>query len=99
VDCRGQFERVSGVVQADEPDGKDWRQVRYIIFELPGAPGSFRERAVRIWEIVGRMKTPWSLAIVQFPAVDRKDVQKMFDEVVRGGGEGGSCTVPTPPTK
>lgn len=35
---RGTFERLSGVVRRDVPDDAEWRQVRYMIFELPGVP-------------------------------------------------------------
>lgn len=38
------FERLSGIVRKDYPDRAEWRQVCYMIFELPGAPG-VRERA------------------------------------------------------
>lgn len=85
---RGQFERLSGIVRAEVPDANDWRQVRYMIFELPGAPGSFRERAARIREIVRRSNVSWLKEVDQLPAVDRKNVQEMFDRVVREGGEG-----------
>jgi DNA ligase-1 len=41
---RGTFERLSGIVRKDEPVDAEWRVVRYMLFELPGAPGSFTER-------------------------------------------------------
>ena len=50
--ARGTFDRLSGIVRKEVPDDAEWRQVRYMIFELPGAPGTFRERAEAMREIV-----------------------------------------------
>jgi DNA ligase 1 len=49
---RGKFEVLSGMVRKSEPVDDDWRQISYLIFELPDAPGSFEVRAARIREIV-----------------------------------------------
>lgn len=86
--ARGQFERVSGIVRRDNPDDAAWREVRYMIFELPGAPGTFSERAEQIRRIVRQAKVPWLFEIKQFFPVDRRSLKKRLDEVVRAGGEG-----------
>lgn len=85
---RGQFERVSGVVRREISDDAAWREVRYMIFELPGAPGTFSERAEQIRRIVRQANVPWLFEIKQFFPVDRRTLQKRLDEVVRAGGEG-----------
>jgi len=86
--ARGQFERVSGIVRREVPDDAAWREVRYMIFELPGAPGPFSERAEQIRHLVGQTNVPWVLASQQLLPADRSDLQQRFDEVVRAGGEG-----------
>ncbi|UCV24213.1 DNA ligase [Ferribacterium limneticum] len=86
--ARGQFERLSGIVRRDIPDDAAWREVRYMIFELPGAPGTFSERAEQIRRIVCQANVPWLFEIKQFFPVDRGNLKKRLDEVVRGGGEG-----------
>ena len=70
------------------PDDAEWRQVRYMIFELPGAPGSFRERAEAMRQIARDANLPWLREIEQFPVVDRNSLQKRLKEVVKAGGEG-----------
>jgi DNA ligase 1 len=67
--ARGTFERLSGIVRKDVPDDSEWRQVRYMIFELPGAPGAFDQRAALIRETVKQANVPWLREIEQFPAV------------------------------
>ncbi|PKO38935.1 MAG: DNA ligase [Betaproteobacteria bacterium HGW-Betaproteobacteria-6] len=86
--ARGQFERVSGIVRREIPDDAAWREVRYMIFELPGAPGPFSERAGQIRRVVRQAKVPWLFEIKQFFPVDRSNLKKRLDEVVRAGGEG-----------
>lgn len=85
---RGSFERLSGIVRREVPDDDEWRQVRYMIFELPDAPGTFAQRAVQIRELVGLVNVPWLQAIGQSPIVDRSSLQKRMQEVVKAGGEG-----------
>ena len=85
---RGKFERLSGIVRKDVPDDSEWRQVRYMIFELPGAPGTFGERAEAMREIAHQAYVPWLREIEQFPVVDRDSLQKRMNEVVKAGGEG-----------
>lgn len=84
----GTFERLSGIVRRDVPDDSEWRQVRYMIFELPGATGDFRERAESIRQIVHQANVPWLREIEQFQVVDHPGLQKLLKEVVKGGGEG-----------
>lgn len=85
---RGQFERVSGIVRREVPDDAGWREVRYMIFEMPGVSGPFGERAEQIRLLVQRVNVPWLRAIEQFSVGNRINLKKHLDEVVRGGGEG-----------
>lgn len=85
---RGTFERLSGIVRRASPDNAEWRQVRYMIFELPGASGSFTERIGRIGLLVAQAGVPWLQAVEQFRLTDDKALRRKLDEVVRGGGEG-----------
>ena len=85
---RSQFERVSGIVRRETPDDAAWRDVRYMIFELPGAQGTFAERVEQIGRLVRQANVPWLFQIEQFFPVHRGNLQKRFDEVIKGGGEG-----------
>ena len=85
---RGSFERLSGIVRREVPDDAEWRQVRYMIFELPDGAGNFRQRSERIVAIVRQANVPWLGAVEQTSAVNRKKLQKMLNDVVGAGGEG-----------
>lgn len=85
---RRRFESLSGIVRKNEPEDEEWRQIKYMIFELPEAPGTFAERARGIKEIVARVNWPQLIAVEQFHVADRAALKRKLDEVVRGGGEG-----------
>lgn len=86
--ARGQFEHVSGIVRREVPDDAGWREVRYMVFELPDAPGPFSQRAELIRQRVRQANVPWLLEVPQVFPVDRSALKKRLDEVVHGGGEG-----------
>jgi DNA ligase-1 len=85
---RSNFERLSGIVRRDQPDDAEWHQVRYMIFELPGATGTFRERAEQIKKVVRQTNKPWLQEVDQFSVNDRNSLQKQLNEIVKAGGEG-----------
>ena len=85
---RGSFEQLSGAVRKEIPVDGEWRQVRYMIFELPGASGSFRERVDQIGLLVRQANVSWLQQVEQFRVVDDASLRQRFAAVVAAGGEG-----------
>jgi DNA ligase 1 len=85
---RGTFERLSAAVRREQPDDREWREIRYMIFELPGHSGSFIERAEEIKRVVAAAGQPWLQAVEQFRLPDRKSLDARLAEVAKAGGEG-----------
>ncbi|WP_227815608.1 DNA ligase [Nitrogeniibacter aestuarii] len=85
---RGRFETVSGIVRTDPPDEAGWRQLRYMIFELPGGKGDFANRAQRIKALVAETNLPWLQAVEQRRVPDRARLEAWLAEVIDTGGEG-----------
>lgn len=85
---RDQFDALSGTVRKIEPVDAEWRQVRYLIFELPGATGDFSERIHLMQEIIAQAGVPWLQAVGQTRVADRAALVKQLDAVMRAGGEG-----------
>lgn len=85
---RSSFDRLSAIVRRQQPDDGEWRQVRYMIFELPEASGSFAERIERMRALAEEANHPWLQAIPQFRLPNDAALRRKLDEVVRGGGEG-----------
>ena len=85
---RGTFERLSGIVRRASSDDEEWRQVRLMVFELPGSPGNFTERLERMRTVIGQASVPWLQVVEQFRLPDDKVLKRKLAEVVRAGGEG-----------
>jgi DNA ligase-1 len=85
---RGRFDELSGIVRKSVPVDAEWRQLRYMVFELPGAAGLFAERAVRIRELA--TQTAWAqlVAVEQTPVADRDALRRRLAATVAQGGEG-----------
>ena len=85
---RGRFDVLSGLVRRNVPVDAEWREVRYMIFDMPGALGSFAERAAHITELVDQAHQPWLQAVEQKRVADAPTLQKLLKQTVKGGGEG-----------
>ena len=85
---RGQFDALSGTVRKLEPVDAEWRQVRYLIFELPDALGDFSARIQYLKTLIAQAGVPWLQAVEQTRVADRATLMKRLDAVIRAGGEG-----------
>lgn len=86
--ARGQFEAVSGTVRRARPVDAEWRRVRYMLFEMPHAAGTFAARSLALHALVARSRSQALVAVEQVSVYDRAALQRGLAEVVRGGGEG-----------
>ena len=86
--ARGEFDRLSAIVRKQQPIDAEWRQVRYMLFELPEAPGTFTERIASMREIVDTAHIDWLEAIKQFRVRDRAELQRHLTAVLKNQGEG-----------
>ncbi len=86
--ARGQFEKLSGYVRKTTPQDDEWRQIKYMVFELPDATGTFAERYEQLKNIVAQSNFSQLTAVEQFRLSDNAALQRKLAEIVRGGGEG-----------
>jgi DNA ligase 1 len=85
---RGQFEKLSGYVRKNVPQDEEWQQIKYMVFELPNAPGTFAERYEQIKRIVAQTNFAQLVAVEQFRLSDNASLKRKLEEIVRAGGEG-----------
>lgn len=85
---RGRFDALSGLVRRASPDDATWRQVRFNVFEMPGGPRRFDERAAALADLARRVDSPQWQAVPQSIVSTREALRRRLDEVVQGGGEG-----------
>lgn len=85
---RGRFDELSGIVRKVQPVDAEWQRVRYMVFELPGATGSFEGRARRIEAVVRQNGSPQLVAVDQAVVADRAALQQRLATTIAQGGEG-----------
>ena len=85
---RGEFDRLSAAVRRQASDDAEWRQVRYQVYELPQAPGDFRERAAALNRLITASQVPWLQAVEQLELPNRQALDHKLAEILKLGGEG-----------
>lgn len=85
---RGEFEQVSGLVRRDSPNDADWREVKYMIFDMPKHAGNFDQRLNRLKAIIAEINAPHIQLVEQFKVSSHKILMKNLDDVVEQGAEG-----------
>jgi len=85
---RNSFDRLSAIVRRSTPVDAEWRELRYMIFDLPGQPGLFSERAVRVSSLVETVNQPWLQAVEQYHVPDSEALQSQLQQLADEGGEG-----------
>lgn len=85
---RGRFADVVSTVRKHRPRDAEWRQLRYMVFELPAGQGDFTERLRRLETVVQAADTPYLALVPQYRLPDPQALEEKLDEVVAGGGEG-----------
>ena len=85
---RGSFDRLSGIVRRNTPVDVEWREVRYMIFDLPGATDTFALRVQHMNQVVMVARQPWLQVVVQQRVLDAAALQALLQQTVQDGGEG-----------
>ncbi|MBQ0784282.1 MAG: DNA ligase [Amphritea sp.] len=90
---RGQFDRVSALIRsrgARDNKGRDrgWRQVKFMLFDLPQFPGAFSQRLRRLRSIVNEVDRDWIQMVHQRQLASDTALMDWLEQVVAGGGEG-----------
>ena len=84
---RGDFENISGIVRRKQPhDG--WRQIQYMIFDLPATQGDFDERLAKMKTIIANAGLPHLQIVQQREINDDESLHELMRDVVAAGGEG-----------
>jgi DNA ligase-1 len=85
---RGAFEALSSIVRDVRPSDRDWRQVRFMVFDLPAYPGSFTQRLAALRQLVAAQPSPWLRLAPQIKVADQAALHAELDDVIARGGEG-----------
>lgn len=85
---RGTFERLSGMVRRQSPDDSGWKNIKFMIFDLPDNAQTFDRRLKQLKKIVRDINTPHIQAVDQTKVSTHEALMKKLDDIVQQGGEG-----------
>ena len=71
-----------------QPDDAAWRQMRFMVFDLPAHPGVFDARLQAYQAMVARLNRTWVVAVPQQRVESHEALQRQLKSVVRAGAEG-----------
>jgi len=85
---RGRFPVVVSTVRDELPDEAAWRQIRFMVFDLPAHPGPFTERLAALRGMLTDASGPHIQLVSQVKVANRRELDAMLRNVVAAGGEG-----------
>jgi len=85
---RGRFEQAVSAARSKAPQDAAWREMRFMVFDLPAQPGTFTERLTVLRRLLPIANAPSLIPVAQQRATTRDDLQVLLERTVRGGGEG-----------
>lgn len=85
--ARQLFDTASGIVRSTQADDKDWRRLKFMVFDLPEHGGTFGER-VQAMEDISGYDIAWLQPIPQFRVADAAELEARLESLVAAGSEG-----------
>lgn len=85
---RGRFEEASGIARTSGGEHPDWREMRFMVFDLPEHPGPFEQRVAAIRSRLAEARVGWLRPVEQHRVADSADLDARMRAVVDAGGEG-----------
>lgn len=85
---RGRFQQAVSTVRSQTPNDTAWREIRFMVFDLPAVKGDFTTRLAALRQLLPITDAPWLVAVPQQRASTHEALQALLDKTVRMGGEG-----------
>ena len=85
---RGRFAHAQSTTRQQQPDDAAWRQMRFMVFDLPAHGGVFDERLAALKTLVASIQHDWVQAVPQQRVATDAALQALLQRTVRAGGEG-----------
>jgi DNA ligase-1 len=85
---RGRFSLAVSTARSASARDVDWREMRFMVFDLPAQPGDFTARLEKLRQLLPIPSVPWLVPVPQQRAGTAEELQALLDRTVQGGGEG-----------
>ena len=85
---RGRFSQTVSTVRSQPPSDAAWRDVRFMVFDVPAQPGDFTTRLAYLRKLLPITSVPWIVAVPQQRATTAEDLDALLEKTMKMGGEG-----------
>ena len=85
---RDRFALAVSTVRSQTPDDTAWREMHFMVFDLPAQPGDFTTRLTTLRKLLPITAAPWVVAVAQQRATTHEALQALMEKTVKMGGEG-----------
>ncbi|RZI74247.1 MAG: DNA ligase [Variovorax sp.] len=85
---RGRFNFAVSTVRSQTPNDAAWREMRFMVFDLPAHTGDFDARLSALKKLLPITQAPWVVPVAQQRAGTHAELQALLDKTVKLGGEG-----------
>ncbi len=86
--ARGTFEKLVSTVRKDHPVDTEWKQVKYMIFDLPASTAIFTTRLMELQQLLDHINSPYLKLIKQTRVNSHVALMQRLDQVIAANGEG-----------
>lgn len=85
---RNKFAEILSIVSKQQPIDSEWQAIRYYLFELPNAAGTFTERIRAMQAIHQQQNSPYLKVVPQFRVANKAELFAKLSELEQLGAEG-----------
>jgi len=85
---RNSFEQIVSTVRTRTPNDAAWKNIRYMVFDLPESKAIFSDRLALLKSILSELKSPYLKLIKQFRIHSHSALKNKLQEITLAGGEG-----------
>ncbi len=85
---RGEFQQAVSTVRKLTPDDAAWRNIRFMVFDLPAYGGTFTERIPALKQLVQQIAQPWVQAVPQWKVASHQALRKQLTQHAKANAEG-----------
>jgi DNA ligase-1 len=85
---RGRFEQTVATVRKRLASDAAWRELRFMVFDLPVHVGVFNQRLPALQSLLATSKSPWLQLVAQRKVSTHTALQTLMEHTVAQGGEG-----------
>lgn len=85
---RSRFAEVSGAVRRQTPNPQQWRQIHFMVFDLPAHKGDFNHRLAAMQTLFAKTSSPYIQLVKQQKMATKAQLMTHLDTLIAQGAEG-----------